>query len=72
MVRAVASCGVEIGWRGQREWRHEITLLQNAAMRETLGAVKGSSGRKANAIAAMEDVETFARAAAGRFLWGDC
>ena len=44
MVRAVASCGVEIGWRGQREWRHEITLLQNAAMRETLGAVKGSSG----------------------------
>ena len=68
MVRAVASWGVEIGWRGQREWRHEMTLLQNAAMRETLGAVKGSSGRKANAIAAVEDLETFARAAAGRFL----
>ena len=68
MVRAVTSWGVEIGWRGQKEWRHEMTLLQNAAMRKTLGAVKGSSGRKANAIAAVEDVETFARAATGRFL----
>ena len=68
MVRALASWGVEIGWRGQKEWRHEMTLLQNAAMRKTLGAVKGSSGRKANAIAAVEDVETFARAATGRFL----
>ena len=68
MVRAVESWGVEIGWRGQKEWRHEMTLLQNAAMRKTLGAVKGSFGRKANAIAAVEDVETFARAAAGRFL----
>ena len=45
-----------------------MTLLQNAAMRKTFGAVKGSSGKKANAIAAVEDVETFARAAAGRFL----
>ena len=68
MIRAVASWGVEIGWRGQKEWRHEMTLLQNAAMRKTLGAVKGSSGRKASAIAAVEDVETFARAATGRFL----
>ena len=68
MVCAVASWGVEIGWWGQKEWRHEMTLLQNAAMRKTLGAVTGSSGRKANAIAAVEDVETFARAAAGRFL----
>ena len=70
MVRTVASWGVEIGWRGQREWRHEMTLLQNAAMRKTLGAVKGSSRRKANAIAAVEDVETFVRAANGRFLAG--
>ena len=68
MVRAVASWGVEIGWRGQREWRHEMTLLQNAALRQTLGEVNGSFGRKANAIAAVEDVETFARAASRRFL----
>ena len=68
MVRAVASWGVEIGWRGQTEWRHEMTLLQNAAMRRTLRAVKWSSGRKSNAIAAVEDVETFARVATGRFL----
>ena len=68
MVCAVASWGMEIGWRGQREWRHEMTLLQNTALRKTLGAVKGSSGRKPNAITAVEDVETFARAASGRFL----
>ena len=68
MVRAVASWGVEIGWRGQKEWLRAMTLLQNVAMRKTLGAVKGSSGRKMNAIAAVEDVETFAKAATGRFL----
>ena len=68
MIRAVASWGVEIGWRGQKKWRHEMTLLQDAAMRKTVGAVKGSSGRKAGAIAAVEDVETFVRAATGRFL----
>ena len=68
MVRAVASCGVEMGWRGHKEWRQEMTLLQNAAMMKALGAVKVSYGRKANAIAAVEHVETFARAATGRFL----
>ena len=68
MVRAVASWGVEIGWRGQKEWRQEMTLPQNAAMRKALGAVKGSSGRKANAIVVVEDVETFAKAATGRFI----
>ena len=45
-----------------------MTLVQNAAIRKTLGAVKGSSGRKANAIAAVEDVETFAKVTTGRFL----
>ena len=68
MVRAVASWSVEIGWLGQKEWRWEMTLLQNAAIGKALGAGKGSSGRKANAIAAVEDVETFAKAATGRFL----
>ena len=68
MVRAVASWSVEIGWWGQKEWRKEMSLLQNAAMQKTLGVVKGTSGRKANAIAAVEDVQTFAKAAASRFL----
>ena len=35
MVHAVASWGVEIGWRGQKEWRHKMTMLQNAAMQKT-------------------------------------
>ena len=68
MVCAMASWGVEIWWRGQKEWRQEMALLQNGVMRKALGAVKGSSGRKANAIAAVEDLETFAKAATGRFL----
>ena len=68
MVRAIASWGVEIGWWRQREYRNEMTVLQNAALRKALGAVKGSSGRKVNAIATVEDLETFVRAATGRFL----
>ena len=68
MVQAMASWGIEVGWWGQKEWKREMTLLQNAAIRKTLGVVKGSSGSKANAIAAVEDVETFRRAASGRFL----
>ena len=68
MVRAVASWDVEIWWGGQKEWRWEMTLLQNTALWKALGALKGSSGRKANAIAAVEDVETFAKAVTGRFL----
>ena len=68
MVRAVVSWGVQIRWRGQKEWRHEMSVMQKVAMRKTLRAVKGTSGKKASAIAAVEDVETFARAATGRFL----
>ena len=68
MVCPIASWGVEIGWWGQREWRQQMTLLQNAAMWKSLGPGKGISGRKANATAAVEDVETFAIAAARRFL----
>ena len=68
MVRTVASWGIEIDWRGQWQWRKEMTLLQNAGLRETLGAVRGSSGRKVNVIAAMEDVETFAKVASSRVL----
>lgn len=68
MVRTVASWGIEIDWRGQWQWRKEMTLLQNVGLRETLGAVRGSSGRKVNAIAAMEDVETFAKVASSRVL----
>lgn len=45
-----------------------MTLLQNTALQKTLSALKGSSRKKANAIAAVEDVEKFVRAASNRFL----
>lgn len=45
-----------------------MTLLQNAALRKTLGAVNGSYDDKINAIAAVESVEVFTEAAAGWFL----
>lgn len=67
MVRAIASRGIEIDWRGQKQWKREMTLLQSTALRKTLGIVNDSSGRKVNAMAAVDDVETFARAASGRF-----
>lgn len=66
MVRAIASGGIEIGWRGQKEWKREMTLLQSTALRKTLGVVKDSLERKVNAMAAVDDVETFASAASGR------
>ena len=68
MIRSVASSGVEVGWRGQREWRGEMELLQYAALRKCTGAVLGSRKTLVRRVAAVEDVETFARAAAGRFL----
>ena len=68
MVRSVASWGIEVGWRGQREWREEIELLQYSALRKCTGAVKGSRRTVVRGVPAVEDVETFARPAAGRFL----
>ena len=42
MVRAFASWGVEIGWRGQREWRRLMEKLQYQALRKCIGAVVGA------------------------------
>ena len=68
MIRSVASWGVEVGCRGQREWREEMESLQYAALRKCTAAVLGSRRSLVWGVAAVEDVETFARAAAGRFL----
>ena len=62
-----------MGWRGQREWREEMEKLQYAALRKCTGAVLGARKSLVRGLAAVEDVETFARAAAGRFLaWTLC
>ena len=68
MVRSVTSWGVEVGWRGQREWRVMMEKLQYAALRKCTGAIVGARREYVRKIAAVEGVETFARAAAGRFL----
>ena len=68
MIRSMGSWGVEVGWRGQREWREEMELLQYAALRKCTGAVLGSWKILVQGMAAVEDVETFARAAGGCFL----
>ena len=41
MIGSVASWGIEVGWRGQREWREEMESLQYAALRKCTGAVMG-------------------------------
>ena len=68
MICSVASWGVEVGCRGQREWREEMEALQYVALRKCTGAVLGSRKTLVQGMAAVEDVETFARVAAGRFL----
>ena len=54
-VQVVSSWGIVVGWRGQNKWKREMTLLQNAAVQKTLCAVKGSCGRKANAVSGARD-----------------
>ena len=62
----------QLGYRNQvvqtKEGRREMTLLQNASLRKTLGEVKRSSRRKVSAIATVENVETLAKATTGRLL----
>lgn len=54
MIRSAASCGMGIGWRGQRECIEEMSLLQNSAIHKMMGAVKGSSAEKVKAITAVQ------------------
>ena len=68
MIRAVTAWGVEIGWRGQKEGREMMEKLQYQALRKCTGAVVGAEKVLVRQIAAVEDVETFAEAAQGRFL----
>ena len=68
MLRSMASWGVEVGCRGQREWREEIESLQYAALRKCTGAALRSRNPLVRGVAAVEDVKTFARVATGRFL----
>ena len=68
IIRSVATWGVEVGWRGQREWREEMESLQYAALRKYNGMVLGSQRTLVRKVAVVEDVETFLRAVAGRFL----
>ena len=68
MIRSVAAWGIEVGWRGQGEWRVAMVKLQYAALRKCTGAVVGARKKYVRKVAAVERVEMFARASAGRFL----
>ena len=68
MIRSVASLGLEVGWRGQREWREMMQKLQYAVLRKCTGAVVGAMKDSLWKVAAVESVEVFARASAGGFL----
>ena len=65
MIRSVASWGIEVGLRGQREWRVEMEKLQYAGLRKCTGAVVGARREYVRKVAAVEGVEMFARASAG-------
>ena len=68
MIRAVASWGVEVGWRAQKEWRTEMESLQYNALRKCTGAVVGAERSLVSKVAGVEGVECFAEGACGRFL----
>ena len=68
MTRSVASLGIEVGWRGQREWRVEMEKLQYAGCRKCTGAVVGARKEYVRKVAAVDSVEMYARASAGHFL----
>ena len=68
MIRSDSAWEIEVGWSGQREWRVEMEKLQYAALRKCTGAVVGTRKEYVHKIAAVESVEMFARASAGRFL----
>ena len=68
MVWSVASWGLDVAWRGQREWRGLMEKLQYAALRKCMGAVVGARKESVWKVAVVESVEMFGRALVGRFL----
>lgn len=68
MIRSVASWGIVVGWRVQREWRVEMEKLQYAVLRNCTGTVVGARREYVRKVAVVESVEMFARASGGRFL----
>ena len=73
MIRSVASLVIEVGCRGQREWRVEMEKLQYAALRKCTGAVVGARNDHVHKMVVVVGVEMFARVPAGCFLaWTMC
>ena len=68
MIRSVTAWGIEVGWRGEREWRVEMEKLQYAVLRKFTGADVGARKYYVRKVAAVESVEMVARASVGRFL----
>ena len=68
MIRSVALWGIEVGWRGQREWRVEMEKLHYVTLRKCTRAVVGARKEYVRKVVVVESVEIFARATAGRFL----
>ena len=54
MIRAEALWGVELGWRGQREWEEEFDKLQYQALKKYINATYESRRELVSQIAAVE------------------
>ena len=68
MVRAIATWGAEIGWRGQVEWKEAMRRLQYTTLRKCTRAVMGARKESVDKIAAVESVETFLTSMQDRFV----
>ena len=68
MIIAVATWGVEIGQRGQKDWEKAIIKLQYQALRKATCVVLGSRVLKVDKIAGVELVHTFIVLTQARFI----
>ena len=68
MGRSIATWGAELKWRGQDQWRHEMTKLQYAALRKVTGTITGARMENVSRIAGVESVDTCLNAMQSRFM----
>ena len=64
----IATWIAKIGWRGQEQWRQELTKLQYEALRKATGAITGARMKSVSRIAGVESVESCLNAMQSRFV----
>lgn len=56
MIRAVALWGMELAWRGQRDWEEEFEKFQHQALKKCVNVTHGSRRELVSQIAGVESL----------------